>query len=157
MKIKIDMSDVKQSKWYEYAIRFAFGGSITALTGIIAKHFGPEVGGLFLAFPAILPAAATLIEREETDKKRKAGMNDAVRGREAAGVDAAGAAIGSIALMFFALVVWKRLPHSSLEAILAEATLVWLAVAVCLWLIREKIGRPIRAYLRRKRRFPEGG
>src|ERR1700719_123927 len=104
MKIKFDTGGLSQSKWYEYLMRFFFGGTITALAGIIAKKFGPEIGGLFLAFPAILPAAATLIEKHEKEKKERAGQDGANRGRAAAGVDAAGAALGSIGLMAFALV-----------------------------------------------------
>ena len=50
MKIQIDPDVLGETKWYEYAVRFLFGGSITALAGIIAKKFGPEIGGLFLAF-----------------------------------------------------------------------------------------------------------
>jgi hypothetical protein len=156
MRIKIGTSDVKESKWYEYAIRFGFGGTVTALTGIVAKHFGPEIGGLFLAFPAILPAAATLIEKEQTERKLKAGMQGVIRGRQAAGVDAAGAAMGSIGLIFFALIVWKLLPASSTAMILIEATLAWLVVSVSLWLMREKMWRAMRRYIRRKgsrRRF----
>ena len=65
MKVKINLSVLKEPKWYEYLIRFLIGGGITALTGIIAKKFGPAVGGLFLAFPAIFPASATLIEKHE--------------------------------------------------------------------------------------------
>jgi hypothetical protein len=62
MRIKADLSALAQTKWHDYAVRFLFGGFITALAGIIAKKFGPGIGGLFLAFPAILPASATLIE-----------------------------------------------------------------------------------------------
>jgi len=53
MKVHADFSALRRTKWYEYAIRFLFGGIITAITGLIAKKFGPQVGGLFLAFPAI--------------------------------------------------------------------------------------------------------
>ena len=35
-----------------------------------AKRYGPGVAGLFLAFPAIFPAGATLIEKHEKEKKR---------------------------------------------------------------------------------------
>jgi len=62
MKIHIDTSALNGTRWHEYALRFLAGGVITAVTGIIAKKFGPGVGGLFLAFPAIFPASATLIE-----------------------------------------------------------------------------------------------
>lgn len=63
MQIKVDASVIGQTTWYEYAVRFLFGGFITAVAGIIAKEFGPGIGGLFLAFPAIFLASATLIEK----------------------------------------------------------------------------------------------
>jgi hypothetical protein len=59
VKVKIDTSELGQSRWQDYLLRFLFGGTVTALAGVIAKRFGPGIGGLFLAFPAILPAAAT--------------------------------------------------------------------------------------------------
>ena len=62
MRIQVDLSTLGQTKWHDYAVRFLFGGLITALAGIIAKKFGPGIGGLFLAFPAIFPASATLID-----------------------------------------------------------------------------------------------
>ena len=148
MKVKLDTGDLGLSRWYEYIIRFVFGGTITALTGIVAERYGPEVGGLFLAFPAILPAAATLIEKHEKEKKERAGLDGAERGRVAAGVDAAGAAMGSIGLMAFALIVWLKLPNSSLGLVLAGATLAWLIASVMVWELRETLSRRIRARLR---------
>jgi hypothetical protein len=97
MKIGLDLSALGKTKWYEYALRLAFGGSITVAAGLLAKQWGPGVGGLFLAFPAIFPASATLIEKHE--KKNSNSLDGTVRGREAAGLDAAGAAIGSIGLI----------------------------------------------------------
>ena len=73
MKIQVDLSAIIETRWYEYAVRFLFGGLITAATGIIAKKYGPDIGGLFLAFPAILPAAATLMEKHEKEKKKRKG------------------------------------------------------------------------------------
>src|ERR1700693_1503322 len=113
MQIKGEPSVSGQTRCYEYAIRFLFGGSITAVAGIIAKKFGPGVGGLFLAFPAIFPASATLIEKHEKQKKECAGLHGSTRGRKAASVDAAGAAIGSLALLIFALLVKRFLPDHS--------------------------------------------
>jgi hypothetical protein len=75
------------------------GGSVTVIAGLLAKEFGPVLGGLFLAFPAIFPASATLIEKHETEKKQKAGIMNSMRDRQAAGVDACGAAMGSIGLV----------------------------------------------------------
>src|ERR1051326_6710222 len=103
MIIKVDPSALKRTKWHEYLVRFAFGGLITTAAGIIAKKFGPEAGGLFLAFPAIFPASATLIEKHEIERKAKKGLAGVTRGRQAASVDAAGAAMGSIGLLVFAL------------------------------------------------------
>ena len=70
MKIQIDPSVLKETKWHQYAVRFVFGGLITAMAGVISKEFGPVIGGLFLAFPAIFPASATLIEKHEEEKER---------------------------------------------------------------------------------------
>ncbi len=67
---------------------------MTVLAGLIAKHFGPVVGGLFLAFPAIFPASATLLDRDQREKKRRAGIPATLRGRLAVALDARGAAIG---------------------------------------------------------------
>ena len=106
MLIKLDPSSLRQTKWHEFAIRFFFGGGITVAAGVLAKKFGPEVGGLFLAFPAIFPAAATLAQKHEVQKKREKGLNGLQRGIDAAGAEAAGAAVGSIGLLAFALVVW---------------------------------------------------
>jgi hypothetical protein len=74
MRIRIDLSTLGQTKWHDYAVRFFFGGLITAATGIIAKKLGLAIGGLFLAFPAIFPASATLIEKHERKKKQLLGL-----------------------------------------------------------------------------------
>src|ERR1700739_1293639 len=105
--ISIDLSGLKRTKWYEFAIRFVVGGLITALVGVIAKKFGPSGGGLFLAFPSIFPAAATLVESHEEKKKPRVGLDGEIRGRQAAALDAAGAAMGSVGLIAFAIVVWQ--------------------------------------------------
>src|SRR4051812_9581197 len=102
MQIKIHADTLKQTRWYECAIRFCLGGAITVVAGLMAKKFGPAIGGLFLAFPAIFPASATLVERHEAEKKAREGMHGEERGRDAAALDAAGAAMGSIGMLVFA-------------------------------------------------------
>jgi hypothetical protein len=82
LTISIDLSGLKRTKWYEFAIRFLAGGLITALVGVIAKEFGPGVGGLFLAFPSIFPAAASLVESHEKKKKGRVGLDGETRGRQ---------------------------------------------------------------------------
>jgi hypothetical protein len=56
----------------------------------------------FLAFPVTLPATASLVQKHEIEKKQAAGLHVKVRGRWAAALDAAGAAIGSVGLFGFA-------------------------------------------------------
>jgi uncharacterized membrane protein (GlpM family) len=137
MKISIDTARLGESRWYEYLVRFIFGGSVTALAGLVAKHYGPTVGGLFLAFPAIFPATATLIEKHEKEKKKNAGNDGTVRARMAVGMDALGAAIGALALTAFALLVWRGLPRFSPAFVLVSAMAVWMIVAWLGWMTWE--------------------
>ena len=105
-------------------------------TGLIAKGYGPVFRGLFLAFPAIFPASAPLVEKHETEKKCHAGIIDNSRGRKAAALDARGAALGSIGLTCFAIALWRLLP--TCKAVMALPTVVvvvWLSLAVLLWLV----------------------
>ena len=136
MRIHFEISELKEVKWYEYALRFLFGGAITAITGILASHYGPVFGGLFLAFPAIFPASATLVEKHEREKKQKAGIANTIRGREAAALDARGAAIGSIGLIGFALTVWKLAPVWNGATTLFAALAVWATVSIAIWRLR---------------------
>ncbi len=96
------------------------------------------MGGLFLAFPAIFPAGATLIEKHETEKEQEHGQDGTERGREAVSVDAAGSAMGSIGLLIFALLVWQFMPGHRAWLVLAGATLTWFAVSVLLWRFRTR-------------------
>jgi hypothetical protein len=138
MKIELDRSSLRETRWYEYAVRFLFGGVMTVITGLIAKKFGPVVGGLFLAFPAILPASATLIEKHEKEKKQAAGLNGEKRGRQVASVDAAGAAMGTLGLFVFALIVRQFISEHNAWVVLLIATLVSISVSVLAWLIRKR-------------------
>jgi hypothetical protein len=138
MRIEIDPSGLKETRWYELAARFVAGGLMTAGAGLIAKEYGPVVGGIFLAFPAIFPAGATLIEKHEREKKEKSGLSGTVRGRKAAGIDAAGAALGSLGLFMFALIVRLFLVGHSSWLVLVGAVVIWLAVSLLLWQIRKR-------------------
>jgi uncharacterized protein DUF3147 len=112
-------SRLKKTKWHEYLLRFVFGGLITAGAGWIAKQYGPVIGGLFLAFPAILPASASLVEKH--------------KGHRAAGVEGFGAIAGSIGMAAFAAVVWSLATRASAWVVLPLATLVWLVVSAGVW------------------------
>ena len=145
MQIRIDSSVLRTTGWSEYGIRFLFGGAITAATGIIAKEYGPGIGGLFMAFPAIFPAAATLVEKHEKERKWRHGLHGTRRGREAASLDAAGAARGSIALLIFGVLVWKLLSAFSAWMVLVGAALAWLVACGLLWRARH-----LKSWIRRK-------
>jgi hypothetical protein len=137
MKIKFNAGAVLQTKWYEYVVRFVIGGGITVAAGILADRFGPAIGGLFLAFPAIFPASATLIEKHERQKKKLAGFDPGNRGRLAVALDAAGATVGGLAMAAFAVFVWLLLPHHETWSVLILGMLVWLMAAVMIWRVAD--------------------
>jgi len=135
MAVRVRWSALKQSRWYEYLLRFVLGGLATVLAGTVAQFFGPEAGGLFLAFPAIFCASATLIEKHERERKQKLGFSGNRRGTEAAALDAAGAGLGSIGLAAFGLCVWWLTPSLSFGS-LAVGSVAWLTISVFLWRLR---------------------
>jgi len=137
--IKANFSALSRTKWYEYAVRFVFGGAITVLAGLIAKRYGPAVGGLFLAFPAIFPASATLIEKHEKQRKVRAGIFKTARGRQAAALDARGAALGCIGLASFATAVWKLLPLWNGALTVSMGLLIWTVVSMATWRLRKMV------------------
>jgi FtsH-binding integral membrane protein len=135
--IRVSPSSLKEGRWYEYLVRFVLGGFATAFTGLVSNRFGPSVGGLFLALPAIFCASATLIEKHEIRRKREAGLAGQRRGQEAAALHAAGAFLGSIGMLAFA-VVFALLVKNSIAAAFVGASLAWLIVSVAAWFVRRK-------------------
>jgi len=152
VKVKLNISNLGRTTWHEYIVRFAFGGTVTALAGVIAKQYGPEIGGLFLAFPAIFPAAATLIQKQEKQEKEDVGQSGIIRGREAAGADATGAAMGSFGLLAFAVIIWRWIPNYHPLIVFCIATVAWFLVAFLVWKARDSAGRRLRRLLRSRQR-----
>ena len=122
----------------DYLTRFAFGAGISAVAAIVAVMFGARLGGVLLAFPAILPASLTLIERRE--------------GRHEAMVDATGAILGSFALIGFALVATWALPRFNPAEALVLASAAWTALALMLYVLIVRL--PRRRKKRAKRAKP---
>ena len=133
--IKMDFASLKETKPHEYALRFLFGGICTVLAGVIAKRYGPGFGGLFLAFPAIFPASASLIEGHEKERKAQRGFDGTKRGRLAASIDASGASLGCLGLIAFAFTLRIGLPQHKAFYILTVATVVWLGISTLVWAI----------------------
>ena len=130
--IRFSPSSLREGRWYEYVIRFALGGAATVFAGLISSWYGASAGGLFLAFPAIFCASATLIENHEVRRKRRAGLAGKRRGQEAAALDAAGTALGGMGLLAFAAVFFLVV-EDSIWAAFAGALLAWAIVSVVAW------------------------
>lgn len=122
MRPSLAPSELKHTKPWEYAVRFGFGGAIAVLTGVLGHAYGPWLAGLFLAFPAILPASLTLVKQHD--------------GRAKAIDDARGARIGALGLGAFAAVVIALTGRAPAAVVLALATLAWLAASLILWFAR---------------------
>ena len=135
--IEVKLSSLKETKPHEYAMRFLFGGACAVLAGLIAKRFGPGVGGLFLAFPAIFPAGASLIEAHEKRRKAERGFDGTRRGRLAASIDAAGASIGCIGLMGFSWILWIGLQAHNAYGVILVASVLWLLISILFWILRK--------------------
>jgi hypothetical protein len=136
MRIRFNFAAFRRTKPKEYAVRFFFGGAVTLLAGLIAQQYGPAIGGLFLAFPAIFPASVTLIAKHEERRRQKAGVEARERGKLAAALDTRGAVIGAYGLFFFAFTVHALLPTLATAVVIALAILAWLASSLLIWRIR---------------------
>jgi TRAP-type C4-dicarboxylate transport system permease large subunit len=136
--ISFSPSSLKEGRWYEYLVRFALGGAATVFTGLISSRYGVSIGGLFLALPAIFCASATMIEKHEIRRKRKVGLDGRRRGEKAAALDAAGAALGALGMLAFAI-MFSLTVESSVPAAFTCASLTWLVVSVAAWCVRRKL------------------
>jgi hypothetical protein len=147
MIVHARFSAIKGIRAHEWLIRFVFGGVVCVVAGLIADKYGPATGGLFLAFPAIFPAGASLVEAHEKIHKRRIGADGTNRGRLIAALDALGAALGCAGLAAFAIVFWIWLPRSPMPIVFALAILAWLTGAVGSWLLWRRLHRTKSAHL----------
>ena len=118
--VGLDWSKVTKVKRGEMAVRFAFGAVVALVAAIVGALAGPKVGGLFLAFPAILPASLTLIEKKE--------------GMPKAWSDASGGAIGAIGMAAFALTALLLLRVNPALALIL-ALVAWIVVSTGLYFL----------------------
>ena len=86
VRIKIDTSGLGQSRWYEYIVRFVFGGAVTALTGMVAKRWGPQLAAFSSHFPPFFLQQRRLFKSMKSKKKERVGQEGTKRGKEAAGL-----------------------------------------------------------------------
>ena len=112
--VGLDWAKLSKASPPELLIRFVFGGGIALVAAICGSVFGPRFGGLFLAFPAVLPATLTLIEKKEGTTK--------------AWADASGGVLGAIGLAAFAFTALQLLRANPVVA-LALALVAWVLVS----------------------------
>jgi hypothetical protein len=123
--VEADPGSLSRIKPRDMVIRFIFGAAVALLAGLVALRFGPRVGGLFLAFPAILPASLTLIEQKESRLKAEA--------------DATGGILGSAGMISFAAVTLLGVGFLQSAVALFIALAAWAAVAVCSYLALRRL------------------
>lgn len=139
MLIGINIAKLREGTPTEYLTRFLFGGAVTVIAALIARRYGPVIGGLFLAFPGIFAPGLSMTETHAIERKARAGANGTLFARAEASVEAAGASIGALGLAAFAAVLWKALPTHPLTLVLPLAATAWLLVSVIFWWIRKRI------------------
>ena len=114
-------SALRQVRPRDLGFRFLTGAATSILAGLATLALGSRVGGIFLAFPAILAASLTLIEEQD----------DGAEARE----DARGAIVGGCALAVFAAIAALTFGHVSGAVALALAAVGWCAAAFALYVM----------------------
>lgn len=136
----LDLAQLKKLTPGDLIIRFVFGAAISVIAGGAGAAFGSTVGGLLLAFPAILPAALTLIERRDSNA--------------AAVHDVGGAMFGGVGLVAFGLVATVALGLIPAWAALTAALGAWTIVSVGLYVARATERIPLPASIRGRKPPP---
>lgn len=121
-----DLGKLRSVSAKDYLVRFGFGFCISVIAGIIGALAGARVGGLFLAFPAILPATLTLVERKE-------GIAQALS-------DVRGATLGAVGMIGFAVVIVLVVRSSPVLA-LPAALVAWVVVSGMAYLLMRVLVR----------------
>jgi hypothetical protein len=114
----LNLRGLKEKRLRDYTVRFAFGASISLMAALLSLKY-QLFGGMFLAFPAILPASLTLVERDA--------------GRKEAAIDAEGAIIGGVGLIAFALVAAFGISSWGAITALVLAAAAWLIVSATIY------------------------
>ena len=131
---ELDLKKLGKVRPGDYLLRFAFGALISAAAATLTLTVGPKFGGLFLAFPAILPATLVLLEKKD-------GLAQAVS-------DVRGAVIGAVGMIGFAVVAMMLIKRNPTFALVAGMA-AWALVCGTLYLVLRILTRVLgeRQYL----------
>lgn len=91
------------------------------IAGLVGLTLGERVGGILLAFPAILPATLTLIAKKQ--------------GEQRSFHDLQGTVAGAFGLVAFGIVAAITIGRFNILAALGISLLVWCAVAGSLYVV----------------------
>ncbi|MGW4557383.1 DUF3147 family protein [Streptomyces sp. NPDC004365] len=125
-RVRVDWRAAMRTPRKDVLLRFGFGAGVSLLAAVVSALFGPFIGGVFLAFPAILLASLTLVAEEE-------GIR---RARD----DARGAALGTLGLWAFAVVAAVLVRHHSAWLALGAATAAWAGVSLAAYAVTWAVG-----------------
>ncbi len=118
--IAFELQRVHDIEPKDMLIRFGFGAGVSVVAALMTLAAGPRFGGMFLAFPAILPATLTLLEKKhDTD---------------AAVHTDRGALLGSVGLCAFAVAAAVLFARTSAAFVVLAAVLAWSIASVALYL-----------------------
>lgn len=117
-----DLGELRHVDRNELLARFAFGAGISVAAGLGGQLIGKVVGGLLLAFPAVLPASVTLVEQRD--------------GTDAAVHDVGGAVFGALGLVAFAALAQELFRVVSAPLTLLAALAAWTVVSLSLYVLR---------------------
>src|SRR5215213_4306132 len=98
---------IREASYRDMAVRFAFGGTISVVAAPLQTNTTEPIGGVFTAFPAILVASLTLIDKQEDP--------------EHASYDAGGAALGAVGFVACTLFIFLTLERWPVAASLGVA------------------------------------
>lgn len=117
----LDLSNLKKVKPKDLGIRFVFGAAIAVIAGIVSLSAGSKAGGPLLAFPAILPATLTLIEKDEGEEKTVHDLQ--------------GSVVGAIGMCSFAVVAAVLLGKVAVGIAILAAFGAWALTAGVIYLL----------------------
>ncbi len=104
--------------------RFLLGGGAIVLCTLIARSFGPRIGGIFAAFPAVYLAALLSLK---LDYQGQQLVEMSVHVSE-------GALVGMLANIICAVAASRLILTKGWQRGLGQALLIWLIAATCIYM-----------------------